>query len=389
MKYVHRVTDRDGNERLYFRRAGSPSVRLRAPWGSPELAAEVAAILSATTRVEPSTLRAALRDYELRSADFKALADSTKYEYRLILKELEDDFGALPVTRFKPAFLLDLRDAWAPRGHRAANVRLQVLKNVLWPTIVDRRLGDGDPFALIPQVRRPRDAPEPHLLWSEEVVHKVIAAALAAGKPGLARGVAIGRYAGPRRDDIIRITKAARRGGRFAFMSGKRRVPVDMAEDPRLTRILDNTPAHGLILAYNLSGVAYTADGFALELRKLVRALHTRSKASDPQEAAKGLDSDRYDVHGLRHTFGVEIALAGCTDAQGASLLGHSSPASFSTYRRQADRIRLADDATTKIAAMRERTPNTELENELENLWKTAPVKAAKPRGKSAGKPAR
>lgn len=389
MKYVHRVTGKDDEERLYFRKAGMPSVRLRHPWGSPELAAEVAAILSTSKPTAPSTLRAALRDYELRSADFKALAASTQYEYRLILKELEDDFGELPVSRFRAAFLLDLRDAWAPRGHRAANVRLQVLKNVLWPAIVDRKLGDGDPFTLIPQVRRPRDAAEPHLMWSDDAVHKVIAAALAAGKPGLARGVAIGRYAGARRDDIVRITKAARKGGRFAFVSGKRRVAVDMAEDPRLARILDNTPAHGLILAYNLSGVAYTADGFALELRKIVRALHARSKSKDPQEAAQGLDSDRYDVHGLRHTFGVEIALAGCTDAQGAVMLGHASPASFAAYRRQADRIRLADDATTKIAALRERSPNADLENALENAWKTAPSKAAKPRGKNAGKTAR
>jgi integrase len=77
-------------------------------------------------------------------------------------------------------------------------------------------------------------------------------------------------------------------------------------------------------------------------------------------------DSPDYNLHGLRHSFGVEAALAGCTDAQGAALMGHHSPSSFATYRRQADRIRLADDAAEKIAQLRERLKN-EAVNEAVN----------------------
>lgn len=383
MKYVNKVRGKDGTVRLYLRKAGMPSIPLTSPLppagqekGSP-LEREVAALIAgAPPPIAPSTLKAALREYELKSADFAGLADSTKYEYRLILKEFEEDFGALTVSTFTPAYLLQLRNAWAPRGHRAANVRLQVLKNVLWPAIVAGKLGDGDPFALIPQVRRPREAEEPHLLWPEDVVLTVIQAALAEGRVGLARGVAIGRYAGPRRDDIVKLTKAARKGGNFTFLSGKRRVLVNMPEDPALTAVLDGTPANGLLLVYNLSGLAYSADGFALELRKLVRALHKAEKINSPD----------YDVHGLRHTFGVEAALAGCTDAEGAALLGHASPSSFATYRRQADRIRLSNNAAEKIAALREQAPNGGLQNQLQKICKTEPVKQAKSRGRNARK---
>lgn len=77
------------------------------------------------------------------------------------------------------------------------------------------------------------------------------------------------------------------------------------------------------------------------------------------------LETAAYDVHGLRHTFGVEAALSGCTDAEGAGLMGHSSPASFAIYRRQADRIRLSTAGAEKIAAMRERTSNRGLQNRL------------------------
>lgn len=385
MKHVQRWTSPDGKERLYFRKAGAPRVALKAAWGTPELAAEVAAILAATAPdPAPQTLRAVLRAYELKSADFAGLADSTKYEYRLILKELEADFGALAVATFKPAYLLQLRNAWAPRGHRAANLRLQVLKNALWPEIVAGKLGDGDPFALIPQVRRPRDLPEPHILWPESVVQRVIQECLATGKPGLARGVAIGRYAGPRRNDIVKLTRATRRSGhrpgqntgRFAFLATKKHIPVDQPEDPALAAVLDGTPGHEpggpMILAYNLEGLAYTPNGFAQELGKVVDDLFKRGE----------IDSDRYNVHGLRHTFGVEAALAGCTDAQGGALMGHASPNSFATYRRQADRIRLADDAATKIAQLRERTGNDQVSNHLSKLCQNVVVPLAKSRGK-------
>ena len=381
MKHVQKVKGRDGIVRLYLRKEGCPRVALKSPLppqgaeAGSALEREVAALIAvAAPAAAPSTLRAALHAYELKDADFANLADSTKYEYRLMMKELESDLGDLTVATFTPAFLLQLRNGWAPRGHRAANNRLQVLKNALWPAIVAGKIGDGDPFALIPQVRRPRDAEEPHLIWPEAVVLTVIEALLKAGKPGLARGVAIGRWAGVRRDDIVGLTRAARRGGRFAYVTGKRHVRVDMPEDPALTAVLDGVKVEGLLLVPNLSGVAYTADGFGLELRKLVRKLAQDEKVPSPD----------YDVHGLRHTFGVEAAIAGCTDAQGAALLGHGSPHSFATYRRQADRIRLSSDAAAKISALREQGANAGLKNNLENVCKTEAAKPAKARGKAA-----
>jgi hypothetical protein len=36
MKYVVEDTDRHGNVRIYYRRAGHPKIRLRGPVGSPE-----------------------------------------------------------------------------------------------------------------------------------------------------------------------------------------------------------------------------------------------------------------------------------------------------------------------------------------------------------------
>jgi len=381
MKFVKRFIDRQGVERLYFRKAGHRrnGEALKNPWTDmPEgslLEAEVSAILgTAPARPRPGRLSGATRSYEL-SADFKALADQTKYLYRLFLKEFDADLGELPLSSFTPGFLLELRDAWAARGHRAANLRMQVLKNVLEPQLIAALA--ADPFARIKQVRRPSQAAEPHPIWPEAAVRVVIEAAAAQRKYGLARAVAIGRYAGARRGDIVKLTTVSRRDGRISWMSGKRKVVVNMPEDPLLAAWLEATPAMQPLsrwqahqqrktgvfrlppktLVYNVSNLPYTEDGLGQELAKLVAGLHDLGK----------LATAAYDLHGLRHTFGVEAALAGCTDAQGGALMGHGSPNSFAVYRRQASRLQMSDDGACLISALRERASGTGAERQVSN----------------------
>jgi integrase len=381
MRFVKRYIDRQGVERLYFRKADHPcnGVALKSPWpevkAGSALEAEVAGLLGLhVAKPKPSTLAGATRAYEL-GADFRGLAESTKREYRYLLKEFDADIGALPCATFTAAFIQSLRDAWSAKGHRAANVRLQLLKNVLEPQMIAADL--SDPFTRIKQVRRPFDSPEPHPVWTEAVVVSVIRAAIDARRFGLARAVALARYAGTRRGDLVRLTQAARRDGRIAWLSGKRKVPVNMPEDPELTSWLQLLPSaqppsrwqrhiersSGVArmppatLVYNTRNRAYTEDGLGQELAKIVEALHLAGE----------LDSSAYDFHGLRHTFGVEAALAGCSDAQGQALMGHNSANSFATYRRQAGRLRMSDEGAALITALREKASGTPDERALSN----------------------
>ena len=369
MKYVNRIRQPDGRVFLYLRKKGLPAARLPDGLSEAALARHVARLIADFSPQAPvaiGTLRAALRAYELESPSFRGLAASTKYEYRLLLKEFEDDLGALAISAFTPALVDRLKVAWAKRGHRAANLRLQVLKNVLKPALVSGRL-EKDPFPLVGQVRRPRSLKEPHLIWSDAVFAKVMEAAIAAGKHGLARALAVGRYVGARRGDLVAIPRTSRQDGRFQYVSGKRRVRVDVPEDPRLAEWLARTleapadvprqgrkvrrgeaPIATTTLVYAFSGRPYTEDGLALELRKLLARLHR----------AGAIDTDGYDLHGLRHTRGVELALAGCSDAEGAAMMGHGGASSFVQYRRQADRVRLSDAAAARVARLREQAEN-------------------------------
>jgi integrase len=306
-------------------------------------------------------LGAAITRYETEDAAFRSLASSTKYEYRLLLKELGRDLGDKLVAEFTPAVVDRLKNLWARRGHRAANVRLQVLRNVLWPCLVAGDL-PADPFALVSPARRPSERGESHLVWPDEVFEAVMRAALDRRRFGLARAVAIARFVGARRGDLVRMPLTARANGRIRYQSAKRKVWVDVPEDPRLTTWLamipaeppeeprrgrkvkaGRTPAQAQTLVVNLAGKPYTPNGLAEELAKLVRELRRQG----------ALESRAYGLHGLRHTLGVELALAGCSDAEGAAMLGHESPSSFTRYRRQAARTALADAAASRLAARR------------------------------------
>ncbi|PZR37216.1 hypothetical protein [Caulobacter segnis] len=385
MKYVKKVPGPNGE--LYLRKKGLPLIPLKAPLPAPgeeagsALEEEIKALIAGHTapRARKGTLSEALRTYELEDANFLNNADSTKALYRIFLGEFEEDMGALPISAFTPAFILELRNEWAKQGYRAANLRLQVLKNVIKPALI----ADGaqsDPFSLIDGVRRPADLKEPHIIWPEIEVTRVIEAAIEERQFGLARAVAIARYVGARRGDLVKIPKTARQAGHFRFLSTKKKIPVDMPEDPLLTAWLAKTPAaqpkskwqehverkSGVIklppatLVYNTRNLRFTESGLGQALADLVGRLHAQER----------LESPDYDFHGLRHTRGVEAALAGCTDAQGAALMGHSSPTSFAQYRRQADRLRMSRDGQALILAMRTRDLGDEWKKEWQKSGK-------------------
>jgi hypothetical protein len=350
VKFVHRVVGKDGVVRLYLRKTGCPRVPLQSSEGSPELQAEVDSLVAALAmpKAHVGTLRAAFRAYETESAEYGRLAASTKKLYAPILGEMTEDLGHILISTIKPGLILRWRDMWATRGYQAADHRLQILKNALKPHIIAGDI-EADPFTQIARVRRSHDLEEPHAIWSDDDFRAVVTHA----HPGLARGVAIGRYVGARREDIVCLTGAARRQGRFAYVSQKRKVPVDIPEPPELTAYLDRLAgsARAVTLAYNKEGLPYTGNGFYQAVRDLVARLAGQGLVSDPS----------LDVHGLRHTRGVELAIAGLSDAEGAAMLGHRSPHSFAPYRRQADRVRLSDNAAAKLAQRRERLTNAKL----------------------------
>lgn len=364
IRYVQR-NRRNGQTYLYFRKGDYREGPLLSPDGSEALRAEVAAILRRLATAEtaaktprPNTIGGMLSAYN-KSAEFLSKARSTQRGYQDHIDEMIADFGNVMLFEVTQAWLRSLRDAWATRGHRAANNRMQVLKNALAPAIDDQtddRIS-GDPFAKLAKVTRPHALGEPHPTWTDHEVSAVIEECLRRGLPGLARAVALGRYAGFRRQTICALPLSARVPSRAAdgsehirlyWITEKRKVTCDKREDPRLTALLESTPDRGPTVAYNDRGQPFRERGLNQSLDRVLVRLAKAGKVRAGVNA-KGELACPLDIHGLRHARGNEIAEAGGSDAEIMSHLEHATDRAARIYRRQASRRRLADAAQDRI----------------------------------------
>lgn len=369
IRYVQRVKRANGRLDLYFRKGDHHEGPLLSVDDSDELRAEVDAILTrlaarpAPAKPRPGTVGGLLAAYAgsdeprvTACAEFTSLAASTQKEYRRLADEMREDIGDVLLADVTPAWLRELRDAWALRGHRAANVRRQVLENAMAGAIEDQDI-EGDPFARLKKVKRPHDAGEAHPIWEEAEVLAAIEGAIARKRPGLARAIALGRYGGFRRGTICVIPLNARVTGfddrgvphaRLQFITAKRKVLADKPEEPRLTAVLARTPDKALTIAYN-------ADGYAWKPRQLNQALDrlliVLAKAGKVRKVVdgEGRVSCPLTIHGLRHARGVELAMAGASDAEIMAQLEHATDRAAKIYRRQADRRKLADQGQARV----------------------------------------
>jgi hypothetical protein len=365
VRYVQRV-NRDGKVHLYFRKGDYREGPLKSADGSLELVAEVDAILARLANAEAAqkkpvagTVGAMLKEYNRDPSTFLAKARSTQSEYQRLIDELVEDCGEVRLSEVTPAWLREMRTVWATRGYKAANDRRQVLKNALTPAIEDDRIA-GDPFAKVKKLRPPHGAGEPHPIWEDAEVEAAITEAIARKKPGLARAIALGRWGGFRRGTICAIPRTARiesvdedngKHRRLHWMTEKRRVLCDKREDPRLTALLGRTAnsVKATTLAYNADGFPWKERQLSQAVDRLLAALVKAGKVRGAIDPETEVASSPLTLHGLRHARGVEIALAGGSDAEIMAQLEHASDRQAKDYRRQANRRRLADAGQDRV----------------------------------------
>lgn len=371
IRYVQRQRV-GGTVYLYFRKGDYREGPLASPDGSEELRQEVQAVLerlagvAAAQKPKPGTIAGMLRAYAGHiddagnrtgaCADFLALARSTQALYRDIVDELEEDCGSELLSAVTRSWVTDMRDAWALRGHRVANLRLQVLKNALEPAMADERI-EVDPFSKVKKARTPRGKGEAHPIWEDSEIEAAIEAAITRNRPGLARAIALGRYGGFRRGTICAIPLRARieafdedsgEHTRLNWITEKRLVLCDKREDPRLTDVIKRTPSKALTIAYNADGHPFKERQLNQAVDRFMASLAKAGKVRSA-ETPKGEVYCPLTIHGLRHARGVELALSGASDAEIMSQLEHATDRQAKIYRRQADRRKLADAGQRRV----------------------------------------
>jgi hypothetical protein len=116
VRYVQRVR-KDGKVHLYFRKGDYREGPLTAEDGTPELQAQVDAILARLANAEAArkpiagTIGAMLREYNRSPDTFLAKARSTQAEYQRLIDELTEDCGEVLLSEVTPAWLRDMRSA--------------------------------------------------------------------------------------------------------------------------------------------------------------------------------------------------------------------------------------------------------------------------------------
>ncbi len=352
VSYPHVVadTDRHGNVRVYYRRKGSPKVRLWETPGSAEFAAELEQAKHTATQAKPDdidgapgTLRRLCIDY-FGSPAFKMLdAGTTQVVRRGILESIcrskhsnGQERGGLRYANAKSNHIEEIRDEKMDLP-AAADGRVKALRQLFAWAVKTKRLRTN-PAAEVEYIGGGGDG---HHTWTVTEVRKYWGRHPVGTMARLAIDLLL--FTGVRRSDAVRLGPPMSRDGWLHFtewkgsrMRVKRRGRSEGAKHrelpilPLLQASIDATPSGLFTYLVTSFGKPFTSNGFGNRMKKWCR------EAGLPEVCT---------AHGLRKA-GATIAVENwATENQLMAIFGWASPRQAAIYTKKANRTRLAGDA--------------------------------------------
>jgi integrase len=305
LKGINSITKQlaDGTKRTYWYawKGGPP---LRGAPGTPEFIASYNEAAARKTAPPDGVLLRLLRQYQ-EADDFRSLAFETRRAYVKYIRIIERDFGDFPIAalgdRRTRGVLLAWRDKLACDGRRRhADYAFSVLARLLsWS--VDRGLTDANPCARGGKLYR---ANRVDSIWTAQDE----AAFLARAPSHLHLSLLLALWTGQRQGDILRLAWSAYDGTHIRLRQQKTGARVVIPVGGPLKRLLDSMPRLSPI-------VVTTSDGKPWQQNSFQQAWG---------RACKRAGVVGVTFHDLRGTAVTRLALAGCTEAEIASISGHS-----------------------------------------------------------------
>jgi integrase len=206
LKYLHCFRDRHGRARYYFRYRGqrwpipAPGTEGFATAYDGLLAHIKANPFPRRDNVEfmPGSLGWAIERF-LASPLYNERAETTKRNYRRVLDQLRQRYGAGLLGDLKPRHVRTIRNEIAATSTTAADIAMSLI-SALWEFATEK-LGlelDADPTHGVPRVHEVKREHEP---WPPELIERFMRKARAS----LSWAVKLALYTGQRRSDLVKM----------------------------------------------------------------------------------------------------------------------------------------------------------------------------------------
>ncbi|MEH3145195.1 MAG: site-specific integrase [Methylobacterium frigidaeris] len=292
----------DGTRKTYwYAWKGGP--RIEGEPGTPEFMASYNAAVSRKAEPAQGVILSIMQGFQA-SDDFRSLSPRTRLDYVKHIKAIEAEFGDFPLgaltdRRTRGEFMA-WRDRLAVRSRRQADYAWSVLARILsWA--LDRGLILANPCERGGRLYR---AERTDKVWTDDDEARFLATAPA----HLHLPLILALWTGQRQGDLLRLPWSAYDGAMIRLKQGKTGARVVIPVGGPLKAILDATPRISLVILLSSEGRPWTGDGFRSSWGKACRAA-----------GITGLT-----FHDLRGTAVSRLALAGCSEAEIATLTGHS-----------------------------------------------------------------
>lgn len=274
--------------------------------GKPGEAAFLAAYQEAVSRKHQppaGELLSVLNAYQA-SEDFRSLAPRTRTDYVKQIHKIEAEFMDFPIAalgdRRSRAVFLAWRDRLAMTSRRQADYAWSVLARVLsWAH--DRGITVGNPCT---KGGRLYGGTRAEHVWSDDDEARFLAVA----PPHLHLPLLLAIWTGQRQGDLLKLPWSAYDGAVIRLRQNKTGARVVVPVGSPLKAALDDTERRSPIILVNSEGRPWTEDGFRVSWRKAC--------------AKAGIEGLTFND--LRGTAATRLALSGATEAEIATVTGHS-----------------------------------------------------------------
>jgi len=261
------------------------------------------AAVTAKVAAPVGILKAVILRYQ-DSADFAQLAERTRDDYRKHLDAIETEFGSFPIAGLtnKRARVIfsEWKDVLAKKSLRQADYAWAVFARCLsWA--LKRGLVDVNPLERGGRLYRSARA---ECVWSDDEETRLLA--VASQHVALAFMLAI--WTGQRQGDLLCLSWAAYDGAKIRLRQSKTGVRVVIPVAAPLKSLLDSTARRSPLILTQRDGRPWTEEGFRSSWRKAVAKAKINGRT----------------FHDIRGTAVTRLAIAGCTEAEIATLTGHS-----------------------------------------------------------------